>query len=281
VLRVVRKHNNCHSHSQRSRTLGLALLLERRFAYLYRGHMRRFKGAYMLNTDLACVLLAACRTGHLGTIQVCLEAGADVNAKSEAGEHPLHAVLAVHMNAVYECAWHGGEVECLQVLIEAKAEGEPLIRAYVRGNGRQVTMLLEHKADANASNARGHALHRAMGHPECVRVLLRHGADMHVADAKHRTPTALGVCQGHAECAQMLIYEPVYASVPRRSSREVPWLEQWLCKGCVVGCRRPWGVPPGDVLAPPAVRSAARLGHTHQDTRLHRGPSRRAEPRAV
>lgn len=82
----------------------------------------------------------------------------------------------------------------------------PLMNAVQSGTDEQLTWLLEHGADANASDARGFtALHRAaeLGKLSAVEILVQAGASPS-AEAMGHTPLSLAQGRGHAEIVEAL-----------------------------------------------------------------------------
>lgn len=131
-------------------------------------------------------LIEAARRGHLDTVKVLVEGGADVNRQGEAWYGPLH------------CAAHGGHLETVEYLLEHGAsvgvfEGHdrPLNSAAQAGHVHIAKVLLGHGADVNAQGVDGGSpLENAVsyGRIEMVKFLLTNGAQVNVRGIYGRTP---------------------------------------------------------------------------------------------
>ena len=130
------------------------------------------------------------RTATVEDVTSCIQAGADVNARDDAGRSPLHYA-----------AQYSDDPTIVTVLVGAMAEvdgrsddGEtPLHRAaQFNGNPGIIIALADSGADLNARRNDGKTpLHHAARHqedPEVVRMLLQAGADVNVTDEDGSTP---------------------------------------------------------------------------------------------
>ena len=133
-------------------------------------------------------------TGDAAVISLLLSAGADVNAKNNGGETPLHRVI-LNLNRAPEDV----NVFAVSLLLLAGADvnakdigGEtPLHLAVYRNRASVVSLLLLAGADVNAKDIGDETpLHNAatQGHASLVSVLLSAGADVNVKDYSGETP---------------------------------------------------------------------------------------------
>ena len=81
-----------------------------------------------------------------------------------------------------------------------KYKRTPLIMAARNGNSRVLALLLKHNANSNAVDTSGNtALHNAAayGWIECVRLLVRHGAETSPENAWKFTPLTIALLKNH------------------------------------------------------------------------------------
>ena len=133
-------------------------------------------------------------TGDAAVISLLLSAGADVNVKNNGGETPLHRVI-LNLNRAPEDV----NVFAVSLLLLAGADvnakdiggGTPLHLAVYRNRTSVVSLLVSAGADVNAKdNGDETPLHNAaiQGHASLVSVLLSAGADVNVKDYSGETP---------------------------------------------------------------------------------------------
>ena len=150
--------------------------------------------------DTEAALYHAAKGGHVEWVQLLLKGVGDVNWRAPRRATALFA------------AARGGHAECVRVLLAAGANVElgasdegkrPLYIAACKGHLDCVRVLVEQgHADVRATDARGFtALDGAAKHgkTEAARLLLDMGAEM------GRTVLLMAACEGHVECAAMLI----------------------------------------------------------------------------
>jgi ankyrin repeat protein len=151
-------------------------------------------------------LLLALNLQLHGIARVLLEHGAEPNAKDNAGQIPLHALLYYadldedkRYDSVQLLLEHGANVNA-----QDKDHTTPLLLAlkwWLYGIAR---VLLEHGADPNAKDNAGntplHALLYCVDHDEdedgrfdSVQLLLEHGANVNSQDKDHTTPLHLAM----------------------------------------------------------------------------------------
>ena len=143
---------------------------------------------HLLLTTIAAVVLVGCRPsmsihkaaldGNIEAVKQHLDAGKDVNAKTERGFTPLHV------------AANYGRKEIVELLIaegadvNAKNEDKwtPLYESAFRGHKEIAELLIEKDADVNAKHGLNGStpLHGAAydGHKEIVELLIAKGADV-------------------------------------------------------------------------------------------------------
>ena len=153
-----------------------------------------------LNQDL----LNAAKNGDLQQLEFYIAAGADVNAKDNYNETPLHHAALK------------GSPECVRLLLTAGATVDaknndnktPLHWAAHKGSPECVQLLLAAGACVEAKNNNNNStpLHEAAicGSPECVSLLLAAGACVNAKNNNNRTPLDLAERYNHAACVALL-----------------------------------------------------------------------------
>ena len=157
------------------------------------------------------------RDGNVLAVAACVASGADVNARNEQGQTPLHHAVANRDSAfvawLLDAGANTGPADIrsetplhhavrarargiVTLLLEAGAdpnsrshEGTPLHSAASnRADSVVMTALLQAGADVGARDGTGATpLHRARGY-EAINTLLAAGADVHAIDDRGRTP---------------------------------------------------------------------------------------------
>jgi len=186
-------------------------------------------------------LHAASSKGHLETVRILLDRGADVDiATSYLNRTPLctahhHGHLKVmqllldygaNVNVRYgrlgllsHYALFEGKAEVVRLLMHYKADVNAISPyrnlnwtslhfASIFGHAKAAEVLLEHGAYTNALNKNGQtSLHEAArsGHLEIVRLLLMHGADLHIQAKDGQTPLQAAISNGRTETVQLLL----------------------------------------------------------------------------
>jgi len=154
--------------------------------------------------DGATALAWAAHWDDVETADLLIRAGANVNAANSYGVTPL-SLACTNQNAVM-----------VEKLLKAGADpngvptGTPVLMTAARtGNVDTVKSLLAHGADVNAKeSARGQtALMWAVAekHPEVARMLIDHGADVHLHSTSGFTPLLFAAQQGEMDSARMLL----------------------------------------------------------------------------
>uniref|UniRef100_G3Q0K9 Ankyrin 1, erythrocytic b n=1 Tax=Gasterosteus aculeatus aculeatus TaxID=481459 RepID=G3Q0K9_GASAC len=157
-------------------------------------------------TPLHC----AARNGHARIIEILLEHGAPIQAKTKNGLSPIH------MSA------QGDHMDCVRQLLQYNAEIDditldhltPLHVAAHCGHHRMAKVLLDKGAKANARALSGLTpLHVAafMGHLNIVKNLIQRGASPNASNVKVETPLHMASRAGHCEVAQFLLQNTAQA----------------------------------------------------------------------
>ncbi|WP_243042828.1 ankyrin repeat domain-containing protein [Dyella sedimenti] len=146
----------------------------------------------------ATALLHACGAGHREVAALLLDKGADASQAATNGMTPLAAAVGARREALVALLLQHG------VAVDQRLPGEAtaLMIAAAMGYPELAELLLDGGADVNAADARGHAaLHAAaqfgFDHNDSLRArrlfdtLLKHGADVGLADKEGKTPLLL------------------------------------------------------------------------------------------
>jgi len=153
----------------------------------------------------------ALNQGHIETARILIDAGADVNTRYDNKSTVLHGVV-----------W-SGKVESAKLLIERGAvidkrdeNGEtPFLLAAKLGYKEIVKLLLVKGVDVNSVNEdRETALHISLqertsydneqDHEGTARLLIEHGADINIKDARGNTPLYYALASGFEDIAEIL-----------------------------------------------------------------------------
>ena len=159
------------------------------------------------NNGLAALHFAV-QEGHADVVEVLIDAGADIDAKSSEGCTPLH----------YACK--NGKLAIVKVLVKAGADvcmtystGTTCLKV-ASGNGHTETvryLVGLPEVDVNAANNRSWtSLHSAVkrnnkSHPEVVQVLIDAGADMEAKNEKGRSPLLVASAFGKLDAVKLLV----------------------------------------------------------------------------
>lgn len=162
----------------------------------------------------------ACLAGNKEMVMFLLSQGAKVNTSYTGGETPLHYSLL------------GKHTECVQLLLEKGADvnissqypspyaqarfvlpgrnqvyGErPLHYAASSGSACCVKLLLRHGANVHLRGNLSHtALHRAVGSVDCMQLLLASGAQINASNDFGMTALSFAVRRGHGNSIQFLL----------------------------------------------------------------------------
>lgn len=191
----------------------------------------------------ATPLMIAAKCGYVSCVDLLLNKGADVNAKSldyktalmaavEDGHtevvqrllacrSPENRIAVDQMdnddpsyNALLIAVLHGRK-EIVELLLAAGADPSVLygtdtliIRAAIKGHAEILEILLKtqkHTIDVKNIYGATALLYAAHGYTECVRVLLEHGANPNIANDDGFTPLTIAVFHDHPEIVKLLI----------------------------------------------------------------------------
>ena len=157
-------------------------------------------------------------SGGVEVARVLLDLGANVNAKDNWGQIPLHQVLTAGAGSYHD----GQRFGIAQLLVERGADVNaqdqchrtPLHLVSYFLQLKLVRMLIDRGANVNAKNNRGQTpLHRVLETENysdedrfsVAQLLLEHGADVNARDVCGETPLHLASYQGGLELIRMLI----------------------------------------------------------------------------
>ncbi|KAH9012837.1 A designed selected ankyrin repeat protein in complex with the Map kinase Erk2 [Lactarius deliciosus] len=138
--------------------------------------------------------------GHIEFVRILLERNVETNARDEEGSTPLHH--ATYPEG-FRAGWWGGSPDVVRLLLDHGADaclrdndGNTALHWAAYGGHLEVCrILLERNVEANSLNDEGSApLHQAseglkVGSADIVRLLLDHGADVHVRNLSGKTPS--------------------------------------------------------------------------------------------
>ncbi|CAM9408287.1 unnamed protein product [Ectocarpus sp. 4 AP-2014] len=154
--------------------------------------------------------------GSIDVAEMLVRAGANVNATNEsAGMTPLHLAVANDQHAAARLLVHSGADVCLP-----DARGLTCLRLTIEmADAPTVALLLaaEPPADLSVKDENGGTvLHAAcrLGLTDIARLLLEHGADPHVRDARGRTPELVALNLDHGDCAGLFYNVDIHSYIP-------------------------------------------------------------------
>ena len=151
-------------------------------------------------------LFRACVKGNKDTINVFLNAGADLNIADVDGYSCLHYAAGTDCctEALQAIISHGGDVNAT-----SKENVTPLMLACVKGNKDAINVLLNAGADPNIADVDGDTcLHDAAGTDCCTAVLpsiISHGGDVNATNKKNRTPLMLACWKRNEDAIHVLL----------------------------------------------------------------------------
>jgi ankyrin repeat protein len=149
-------------------------------------------------------LLSAYYGSHLEVMRLLLERGADANATHSSTTRILHyAAVRGKIDVLRLLLQHNADVNA-----KSKTGITPLFNASFRGQVNAVQFLLDHGADVNFQTVDFYTPLWAAserGHLETVRVLLRHGANVQMRDIRNRTALFYASRKGRVAVVQLLL----------------------------------------------------------------------------
>lgn len=150
-----------------------------------------------IDPDLTAIASA---NGNNEILQLLLAHGAPLNGFYGEGLTPLKAAANHHhQDTIKLLLAHG-----VGVNENHGAEGTPLAYIAEKGDLPMVKFLVARGADVNACSQHTTVLHMAIGHPEIVRYLLRHGADVDLPLPGNWTPLIAAAWFGHYATVKIL-----------------------------------------------------------------------------
>ena len=140
---------------------------------------------------------------HTALVDLLIDYGANINARTSSGVTPLHeAVLHNSTDVVQLLLAYGANPNAVH------ANGHTSLHwAAMKGYGEIAVLLLAHGAAVNAASHNGRtALHWAAlkGHQDIVKLLLDRGANIFLQDELGRTPLDWASARGHTHIAGLL-----------------------------------------------------------------------------
>ena len=155
----------------------------------------------------------ASRSGRTQSMQLLIQHGADTNARDKRNSTPLHQVLTVR-------------TEFVQFVIEADITEQVDDRFIRRDTTAEaaVEALIQNGADVNARDERNSTpLHLALSfrvEVESVQLLIQHGADVNARDKGNSTPLHLALSRGHvnSEILRLLLQHGADVNVRRKGN---------------------------------------------------------------
>uniref|UniRef100_A0A674E312 Ankyrin 1 n=1 Tax=Salmo trutta TaxID=8032 RepID=A0A674E312_SALTR len=165
---------------------------------------------------LSCYTNDTISNGHVRIIEILLDQGAPIQAKTKVHLTLTHQVLIpgqlcsnanglspIHMSA------QGDHMDCVRQLMQYNADDQtPLHCACRMGHKELVKLLLEHKANPNSTTTSGHTpLHIAAreGHAQTTRILLDMEAQQTKMTKKGFTPLHVASKYGKVDVAELLL----------------------------------------------------------------------------
>jgi len=165
------------------------------------------KGATVNPEKSPSPLMGAVRDGHTQVVKVLLDYKAQVHGPPKASKTPLHL------------AAEKGYTEIAELLIEHNASpnrkdatgSTPLYYATFNDHTQVMRILIDAKADVNQKIPEGTLLHLAAqrGSREASRLLLEHGAELEVKNAKGFRPLDVAINNGNQGIADMITREMI------------------------------------------------------------------------
>jgi ankyrin repeat protein len=201
-----------------------------------------------IRADVYNPLHVAAREGHLGVIEVLLEAGADIDAVKNNRTALFLAISRGHKEAVALLLDRGADANANA---RRGYSGIAIQEASSQGNKEILDLLIEKGADVNAIAVEGNtALQKASanGHKEIVELLIDRGADVNTRDppygypfdAIYRNALEAACVGGHREIVELLLDKGADVTVggaiekaSQSGSKEI--VELLLDKGAGIG----------------------------------------------
>lgn len=149
-------------------------------------------------------LLIASAAGHIGTMKVLLDAGANVAVHDNVGMTPLlFAALEGRLEAVKLLLDHGASLG-----ESTKGGWTPMLLAAGHRHTNVVRFVLEHGGNVNEVNQEGVTallVAATCGHAEMAELLIAHGASMEMKDSYGWTPLMVAAAYGHSRVVEILL----------------------------------------------------------------------------
>jgi len=163
----------------------------------------------------------ACAEGHLESVRVLLDNGADIDNKNEDEQTPFHLAAAA------------GHIDVVELLLERdqnaifdkdEDDNSALHLASNERRSKMVELLLRQGASVQQRNNRGWTAldsAAAAGAYECAALLLKHDSPVDPMDMKKTTPLHLTAKYGHARITTLLLQHGANVSLEDVDGRNV------------------------------------------------------------
>ena len=163
---------------------------------------------YAANDDGFTALHCAVQEGHPDVVEVLIDAGADIEARTTEASTPLH----------YAC--ENGKLAIVKVLVKAGADacatendGATCIKLAANfGRTETVRYLVglpdvdvNHATDKGETSLQSAVIHNKKSHPEIVQVLIDAGVDIEAKNVYGRSPLLLACEVGKLDAVKMLV----------------------------------------------------------------------------
>jgi ankyrin repeat protein len=146
-------------------------------------------------------LFDAAKAGNAVAVKRLISAGADINARNEAGWTPLHFAAAEGHNDIIDLLLNKGA----RIDAQDKDGITPLIKAIVMGKDDSVEHLLKRGAEVTSENSRAVYFAAYQQQPRIISMLIAKGADVNAKESDNSTPLIKAAEMGHTSVVRVLL----------------------------------------------------------------------------